>query len=78
MSATPNDGGPAFPRGHDTGSDGMTLRDFFAAAALAGSAGYFLEQGSTDRDCAFWAYSCADEMLFVRNLNRNLNRKANE
>ena len=39
MSA-PNDGGPAFPRlyarSDEDGRSGMTLRDYFAAAALQG------------------------------------------
>ena len=32
--STTNDGGPAFPR--EYGSKGMSLRDYFAAAALQG------------------------------------------
>lgn len=45
MSLKPKDGGPAFPRnakapngmggGYDPGSSGMSLRDYFAAAALS-------------------------------------------
>lgn len=31
---TKHDGGPAFPRGHESGSDGMTLRDWFAGQVL--------------------------------------------
>ena len=45
MNDTPNDGGPAYPtegydhpnHGYVFGSPGMTLRDYFAAAALQGA-----------------------------------------
>jgi hypothetical protein len=64
------DGGPAFPTGtgvtpHNTG---MTLRDYFAAAALQG-----LIAGLADDDSFDWdrhleeiAYMVADDMLIAR------------
>lgn len=60
---------PAFPTLRDNGSspwtqDGMTLRDYFAAAALTG----LLDQAGTLRDkvLAKWAYDLADAMLKAR------------
>jgi len=54
-------GGPAFPlRGADYGSEGMTLRDYFAAAALS------LWVGSAAEDSAKAAYATADAMLAER------------
>ena len=69
-----NDGGPAFPFGQTDadsgqlvngwGSEGMTLRDYFAAKAMQG----FLAnpERSNTRDVAKWAYSAADAMLAAR------------
>ncbi len=66
-------GGPAFPQQHDaTGSEGMTLRDYFAAKSV----GHYL-LNSTDRDAvnagmeieqfaAVQAYMLADAMLMAR------------
>jgi len=81
MSAPINDGGPAFPAPMFTrqadgqpmcpqefGLGGMSLRDYFAAKALAGIVLSPLGQGgrafydSTARD----AYSYADAMLAAR------------
>ena len=71
MNQPINDGGPAFP--HTTQWDGitpainhngMTLRDYFAAAALTG----LMADGggpSWDDD-ATHAYLCADAMLKAR------------
>jgi hypothetical protein len=75
-------GGPAFPvlpqfderRGEYTnyGSDGMSIRDFFAAQALAGG---LQQDARDDMDCAWWyhaediakrAYGIADAMLAER------------
>ena len=62
-----NDGGPAFPRsatGHCHSQEGMTLRDYFAAAALQG----ILADGggaSWDDD-AKNAFRAADAMLKAR------------
>ena len=66
-----NDGGPAFPcqsvttqHGVLLGDMGMTLRDYFAAAALQGmiAAG---ENYSTGELCEY-AYGVADDMLALR------------
>lgn len=66
---TEKDGGPAFPmQDRDTyyGGSGMSLRDFFAAAALTG-----LHAGSEGpyfaADMAKQAYEQADHMLRERN-----------
>jgi hypothetical protein len=63
------DGGPAFPVTTDHGSvyplPGMTLRDYFAAAALQGS----LAQGPDHNPPSAWAYDAykyADAMLAER------------
>jgi hypothetical protein len=64
-----NDGGPAFPMGyHPEGNSadhfGMTIRDYFAAAALQG----LIANG----ECPTWdddakaAYAAADAMLKAR------------
>ena len=77
MSATINDGGPAFPVDHkflrQTASlaeikiaCGMTLRDWFAGQALAGilaSANF----GNTKDWIGGKAYEAADAMLAARN-----------
>ena len=62
-----NTGGPAFPTG--TGgntpySNGMTLRDYFAAKAIIAyhSDGKF----SDSEDVANWCYRLADAMLKAR------------
>jgi len=65
MSEPINDGGPAFPQhiGHVRIGDqgGMTLRDYFAAAALTGMMAY---GPPTCRDSdAREAYRLADAML---------------
>jgi len=78
MSEGPKDGGPAFPL--DTGSchyqDGMSLRDYFAAAALPQSIQHIreaIERGvspKTSNDvpeaAARLAYQMADAMLAHR------------
>lgn len=70
MSEQTKDGGPAFPLKEPLGSDalGMTLRDYFAASALAG-----MELTvENDMGSGFWyspstiadrAYAIADEMI---------------
>lgn len=71
--ANANDGGPAFPvveTDHVMGTridPGMTLRDYFAAQAMA--AMLSLEQvhlSNSETEIAVWAYSQADAMLAVR------------
>lgn len=65
-----NDGGPAFPVPLDKGWSGMSLRDYFAAAALNG----FLSINAkfpgilqpTEEDYSRAAYTVADAMLKER------------
>ena len=68
MSADKETGGPAFPFAFSDEShvsDGMTLRDYFAAKALIAyhADGNF----SSHEDTANWCYSLADAMLKARN-----------
>ena len=79
MSAPINDGGSAFPsppsqhsNGFYSTGDGMTLRDYFAAAALQGNlAGQSIDVGYYEGKDA-WnkaakdAYAVADAMLKAR------------
>ena len=68
-----NNGGPAFPQapdGHpDNKKPGMSLRDYFAAAALQGLASACDESGTwqaADPSTAKAAYELADAMLAER------------
>lgn len=75
MSAI-NDGGPAFPRDtkwnldgsvSQSGSKGMSLRDWFAGMALSGilnNSNAFANMG--DKDVAENCYRAADAMLAAR------------
>lgn len=56
-------GGPAFPATHDQQNKGMTLRDYFAAAALEKAS-----RGNTKtaQEIATRAYFIADAMLVER------------
>lgn len=82
VSESTNDGGPAYPRasfyheniaGYDhKGYDGMTLRDYFAAAAVQGELaaqggedGYQYDAKHVD-GLATWAFLVADAMLKAR------------
>ena len=65
-----NDGGSEFP--HTTQWDGITpainhhgisMRDYFAAAALQGN---LIEPTASNDDVAKWAYSLADAMIRAR------------
>jgi hypothetical protein len=68
-----NDGGPAFPVADTThwdgqiqyGSNGMTLRDYFAGQALAGFCAVPDRYNWLCDDAAF-AYKIADAMLAAR------------
>jgi len=88
MSATPNDGGPAFPlNGHvdsagnfvELPTEGMTLRDYLAAAALTGLLSAYGSHAKKDSDGALMisasvaraAYDTADAMLAERNRKEN-------
>jgi hypothetical protein len=74
MTDTINDGGPAFPLycgPGDTGNTGgMTLRDYFAAAALQGITAR-THINSDMRGWAELAYKHADAMLAERNKNND-------
>lgn len=74
-----NDGGPAFPvsdeQSHDglSASEGMSLRDFFAAGAMQGwlaswpkSAPHPGKCLKASRDIATWSYEIADAMIAER------------
>ena len=70
-----NDGGPAFPLGEyvvlngvpvTQPTNGLSLRDYFAAAALPGLLGYWNQTQKTERDFAKDAYLLADAMLAER------------
>jgi hypothetical protein len=59
-----NDGGPAYPTPAGIQhNDGMTLRDYFAAAALQGN---LIEPTVSNDEVAKYAYSLADAMLKAR------------
>jgi hypothetical protein len=70
MKAKTNDGGPAFPVNAEQSPNGicplpgMTLRDYFAAAALQGMLAYYHGYGSFY--AAGSAYQYADAMLAER------------
>ena len=70
MSAPIKDGGPAFPIATDFSriQEGMTLRDYFAAAALQGMIACEQVQHDTFQDYARIAYQQADAMLAERAL----------
>ncbi len=73
-----NDGGPAFPTTLQADKSqitvdagcGMTLRDYFAAKALAGQVAYEGAEGCGNdagaNDVAKWCYAIADAMLAER------------
>lgn len=58
--STKDDGGPAFPVGEL--HSGMTLRDYFAAKALAGIS----YEITNETRAAQWCYAMADAMLEAR------------
>ena len=71
MSATPKEGGPAFPVNGPSGNHpGMTLRDYFAAAALQGILAHSTpcndQAWKSDQCAAEWSYKLADAMLAER------------
>jgi hypothetical protein len=76
MSNQINDGGPAFPsppsqhsNGFYSTGNGMTLRDYFAAAALQGFMAAHTSGGCLVDDLyAKYAYDLADAMLKQRDL----------
>ena len=66
MSQPINDGGPAFPADFQLYSTGMTLRDYFAAAALKGQAHRFAHPHEYRELLAQDCYDIADAMLKAR------------
>jgi len=68
MSEQPiNDGGSAFPHETYNGYDsGMTLRDYFAAAALQGLMAKVDPEDHWADYRAKWSYEAADAMLKAR------------
>ena len=74
MSNQINDGGPAFARdshmdkqlGLYVQQQGMTLRDYFAAAALQGMMAQFDPENELEHHIAKWSYKAADAMLKAR------------
>jgi hypothetical protein len=83
--STQNDGGPAFPRGAHpqwneyssiqtpsyTPQSGMTLRDYFAAAALTGLCTHVPAQRFPGQVIARMCYARADAMLAERAKGRS-------
>ena len=67
MSQPINDGGPAFPHETSLGyHHGMTLRDYFAAAALQGLMAKVDPEDHWADYRAKWSYEAADAMLKAR------------
>lgn len=74
MTTPINDGGPAFPclDSNGEGPAGMTMRDYFAAAALTGlcsNHGTTMVYGAGQTDCVNMANACyayADAMIDAR------------
>jgi hypothetical protein len=65
-----NDGGPAFPRQpseYTSGSQGMTLRDWFAGQAMTAIIGsLYCAPETTFKEVSGKAYAQADAMLKAR------------
>ena len=62
---------PAFPMGyHPEGNSadhfGMTLRDYFAAAALQGLMAQYDPEDELEHHIAKWSYKAADAMIRAR------------
>lgn len=74
-----NDGGPAFPSAGgmaeivsmSQSDNGMSLRDYFAAAALTGSLAFPIPGDEKRPDkCAQYCYQYADAMLVERSKSK--------
>lgn len=66
-SAIQTDGGPAFPQPPTGGfgpQEGLTMRDYFAAHALANES--YVDSDTDADQLAIYAYDVADAMLLVR------------
>ena len=65
-----SDGGPAFPRtgadGHTSPQSGMTMRDYFAAAALQGVLSNHEAYFDSGKERAEYCYIVANAMLKAR------------
>jgi hypothetical protein len=65
-----NDGGTAFPYGQknvtERYSEGLSMRDYFAAAALQGFCSQFQHYSTPTKHLAGWAYEQADAMIAAR------------
>ena len=61
-----NDGGAAFPRKYGAAEAGMTLRDYFAAAALQGFCANPDYGSMSSKKLAAGAYGLSDAMIEVR------------
>jgi hypothetical protein len=66
MSNKINDGGPAFPADFQLYSTGMTLRDYFAAAALQGVLSNHEAYFDSGKERAEYCYIVANLMLKAR------------
>ena len=71
MSNKINDGGQAFPRAVQfddafINGHGMTLRDYFAAAALQGLMAEYDPEDELEQHIAKWSYKAADAMIKAR------------
>ena len=71
MSAQINDGGPAFPTlfiepNYGSGYAGMTMRDYFAAAAMQGILSNHEACFNSGKERAEYCYIVADAMLKAR------------
>jgi hypothetical protein len=71
MTTPQDNGGPAFsagyhPEGNSADHPGMTLRDYFAAAALQGLMNQATNYRSMAIEEAEYCYSIADAMLAAR------------
>ena len=73
--STIEDGGPAFPLAEPgncvSASEGMTLRDYFAAKAMQGFCAREVSIECSADDIADDAYAMADAMLAARKPNPN-------
>ena len=67
-----SNGGPAYPVKYQDGAggyeqaDGISIRDYFAAAAMQGLLAYPIPSNPTSDVIAEWAYEQADAMLAAR------------
>lgn len=71
--ADKDDGGPAFPAHSDIigHTEGMTLRDYFAAQAISGWLASWPEGTAVKtKGAAEFAYQMADAMLAARKMER--------